>query len=155
MRGVFAVKGLSLAAKPLVGRPSRNNRHKLRLYPLGVDTAKEVIYSRLRITEPGPGYYHFPLERDKEYFQQLTAEKQVTRYHKGTARREWVKSRSRNEALDCNVYALAALKLLSPDLEQLSAAMQALPKPKPENPVSPSKPAQAAWIPKMDDWLGS
>ena len=155
MRGVFAVKGLSLAAKPLVGRPSRNNRHKLRLYPLGVDTAKEVIYSRLRITEPGPGYYHFPVERDKEYFQQLTAEKQVTRYHKGTARREWVKSRSRNEALDCNVYALAALKLLSPDLEQLSAAMQALPKPKPETPVSSSKPAQGAWIPKMDDWLGS
>ena len=60
-----------LSIWPLVGRPSRNNRHKLRLYPLGVDTAKEVIYSRLRITEPGPGYYHFPLERDKEYFQQF------------------------------------------------------------------------------------
>ena len=153
MRGIFAIKGLSLAAKPLVGRPSRNNRHKLRLYPLGVDTAKEVIYGRLRITEPGAGYYHFPVERDKEYFEQLTAEKQVTRYHKGTARREWVKTRSRNEVLDCNVYALAALKLLSPDLEQLTAAMQAIPKPKPEN-TTPSKPAQAAWIPKMDNWLG-
>ena len=155
MRGVFAVKGLSMAAKPLVGRPSRNNRHKLRLYPLGVDTAKEVIYSRLRITEPGPGYYHFPLERDREYFQQLTAEKQVTRYHKGTARREWMKIRSRNEALDCNVYALAALKLLSPDFEQLTAVMQALPKPKPENPAQvATKPAKGPWIPKMDDWLG-
>jgi len=153
IRGIFAIKGLSLAAKPLVGRPSRNNRHKLRLYPLGVDTAKEVIYSRLRITEPGPGYYHFPLERDKEYFQQLTAEKQVTRYHKGTARREWVKSRSRNEVLDCNVYALAALKLLSPDLEQLHAAMQAMPKPEPEAPAQ-SKAAPGAWIPKMDGWLG-
>ena len=154
LRGVFAIKGMNLPAKPLVGRPSKNNRHKIRLYPLGVDTAKEVIYSRLRITEPGPGYYHFPLERDREYFQQLTAEKQVTRYHKGTARREWVKSRSRNEVLDCNVYALAALKLLSPDLEQLTAAMQALPKSKPEN-QTPPKPPQGAWIPKMDDWLGS
>jgi len=153
MRGIFAIKGLSMAAKPLVGRPTRNNRHKLRLYPLGVDTAKEVIYGRLRITEPGPGYYHFPTERDKEYFEQLTAEKQVTRYHKGTARREWVKTRSRNEVLDCNVYALAALKLLSPDLEQLTATMQAIPKPKPEN-TTPTKPTQSAWIPKMDNWLG-
>ncbi len=115
-----------------------------------------MIYSRLRITEPGSGYYHFPVERDREYFQQLTAEKQTTRFHKGTARREWIKTRARNEALDCNVYALAALKLLSPDLEKLNAAMQAIPKSKPENPALPSsKPAQGAWIPKMDDWLGS
>ena len=155
LRGIFAIKGMNLPAKPLVGRPSKNNRHKIRLYPLGVDTAKEVIYSRLRITEPGPGYYHFPLERDREYFQQLTAEKQVTRYHKGTARREWVKNRSRNEVLDCNVYALAALKLLSPDFGQLTATIQALPKAKPENPPAAATPKQKAWIPKMDNWLGS
>ena len=33
------------------------------------------------------------------------------------------------------VYALAALKLLNPDLEQLTASMQDLPKPQPENPA--------------------
>jgi len=155
VRGIFAIKGMSQAGKPLVGRPSRNNRHKLRFYPLGVDTAKEVIYSRLRISEPGPGYYHFPLERDREYFLQLTGEKQVTRFTKGTPKREWVKLRSRNEALDCNVYALAALKLLSPDFESLTASMFFVPRT--ETEALPAKPEQLteqpSWIPKMDNWL--
>ena len=155
MRGVFAIKGMSQAGKPLVGRPSRNNRHKLRFYPLGVDTAKEVIFSRLRISEPGPGYFHFPLERDREYFLQLTGEKQVTRFTKGAARREWVKTRSRNEALDCNVYALAALKLLSPDFEALANSMFFLPRTEPEQqPVGATEThTNKGWIPKIDNWL--
>lgn len=162
VRGVFAIKGMNQAGKPIVGRPSRNNRHKLRFYPLGVDTAKEVIYSRLRITEPGPGYYHFPAERDREYFLQLTGEKQVTRFTKGMPKREWIKVRSRNEALDCNVYALAALKLLSPDLEELAQAMLFTPRAAKENdaetpaqtaPKQQPHPQQTAWIPTMDNWL--
>ncbi len=155
VRGVFAIKGMNQPAKPIIGRPSRNNRHKLRFYPIGVDTAKEVIYGRLRITEPGHGYYHFPIERDREYFLQLTGEKQVTRFNKGVARREWMKIRARNEVLDCNVYALAALKLLSPDLEQLAADMQALPKPEPKlsKALEQQKPQPGAWIPKMDNWM--
>lgn len=157
VRGVFAIKGMNQPNKPLVGRPSRNNRHKLRFYPLGVDTAKEVVYSRLRITEPGPGYYHFPAERDREYFLQLTGEKQVTRFTKGAARREWVKIRSRNEALDCNVYALAAVKLLSPDFEQLQHSMFFAPREEPDQPAAPAVTAEPAqeqsWIPKLDNWL--
>jgi len=156
VRGVFAIKGMNQAAKPIIGRPSKNNRHKIRFYPIGVDTAKEVIYSRLRITEPGHGYCHFPVERDREYFLQLTGEKQVTRFTKGVARREWIKIRARNEALDCNVYALAGLKLLSPDLEQLAAAMPSAPPPEPEKPKAPqtqARPQQAAWIPKIDNWI--
>lgn len=156
VRGVFAIKGMNTPNKPLVGRPSRNNRHKLRFYPLGVDTAKEVVFSRLRITEPGPGYYHFPTERDREYFLQLTGEKQVTRFTKGAARREWVKIRARNEALDCNVYALAGLKLLSPDFEQLQHSMFFAPREEPDQPAASAaiEPAQEqSWIPKIDNWL--
>jgi phage terminase large subunit GpA-like protein len=154
LRGVFAIKGMSQAAKPIVGRPTRNNRFKIRLYPIGVDTAKEVIYSRLRITEPGAGYYHFPVDRDREYFLQLTAEKQVTKFNKGIGRREWIKTRARNEALDCNVYALAALKLLSPDLEALAAAMPSAPEPETlQVSAMPAPQKQQAWIPKIDNWL--
>jgi phage terminase large subunit GpA-like protein len=49
-----------------------------------------------------------------EYFEQLTAEKQVLRYSRGGFPvREWVKKPSaRNEALDCLVYAYAALNLM-------------------------------------------
>ena len=154
VRGVFAVKGASQAAKPLIGRPTRNNRYKLRLYPVGSDTAKEVIYSRLRILEPGAGYFHFPLERDREYFLQLTAEKQVIRFAKGASKREWIKTRSRNEALDCTVYALAAFKLLNADLAQLTADIENAPRIVPESDTKETQnPKNQAWIPRMDDWM--
>ena len=50
------------------------------------------------------------MDRDAEWFRQLTAEKITTRFQKGRPIREWVKkSHDRNEALDCRVYAMAAL----------------------------------------------
>lgn len=118
---IFAIKGVGGEGKPIVGRPSTNNIGKIKLFPVGVDTAKELLYSRLRIKEAGPGYCHFPMERNDEYFKQLTAEKQVTRYHKGFARREFVKLRPRNEALDVRVYAMAALAILNVNLKSLAA----------------------------------
>lgn len=108
-RRVFGIKGVGGEGRPLVGRPSKNNIGKVRLYPIGSDTAKELVYGRLRITEHGPGYCHFPDSRDSEYFLQLTAEQLVTRYVRGHARRQWVKKRRRNEALDVRCYAMAAL----------------------------------------------
>jgi phage terminase large subunit GpA-like protein len=154
VRGVFAIKGISQTAKPLVGRPSKNNRYKLRLYPIGTDTAKEVIFSRLRLTEPGAGYFHFPLERDREYFLQLTGEKQVTRFAKGVSKREWIKTRARNEVLDCTVYALAAFKLLNPNLAKLAEDLENAPRiiAEPTDQDSRNQPNQA-WIPRMDNWL--
>lgn len=108
-RRVFGIKGVGGEGRPLVGRPSKNNIGKVHLFPVGADTAKELVYSRLRITEPGPGYCHFPKSRDPEYFEQLTAEQLVTRYVRGHAKRTWVKKRRRNEALDVRCYAMAAL----------------------------------------------
>jgi len=162
MRGIFAIKGLSQAAKPIIGRPSKSNRFGLRLYPIGTDTAKEVIYSRLRLREPGPGYFHFPMQRDIEYFLQLTAEKQVTKFTKSAPKREWIKIRSKNEVLDCTVYALAALKLLNPDLETLANDIYALIRDgvnkKEEQKeagtyVSWPDARDNQWIPRMDNWL--
>jgi phage terminase large subunit GpA-like protein len=69
---VFAIKGIGGEGRPLVGRPSKNNIGKVRLFPVGVDTAKELIYSRLKIAGHGPGYCHFPSRYDDEYFKQLT-----------------------------------------------------------------------------------
>ena len=111
-RRVFAIKGVGGEGKPIVGRPSTNNHIKCKLFPIGVDTAKEMIYSHLKIKEVGAGYCHFPASYPDEYFKMLTAEKVVKKYHKGFHRREWVKVRARNEALDCRVYALAALSIV-------------------------------------------
>lgn len=118
-RRIFAIKGVGGEGKAIVGRPSKNNIGKIRLFPVGVDTAKELIYSRLKITEPGPGFCHFPARYDDEYFEQLTAEQIVTRFSKGFRKREWKKVRARNEALDLRVYAIAAYALLNTNINAL------------------------------------
>jgi len=67
----------------------------------------------LKHNEVGPGYIHFHAEATVEYYKQLTSERQVVRYVKGFAVREWKKKPSdRNEALDCFVYSYAALNFL-------------------------------------------
>lgn len=118
IRRVFAVKGINQPGRPIVGRPSQSNEGKVNLFPVGSDTAKESIYGRLKIEEFSPGYMHFPLHYDEEYFRQLTGEKIVTKYVKGFPVREWVKTRARNDALDCRVYAMAALAILNVNLDQ-------------------------------------
>ena len=108
---VWPIKGMAGQGRliwPL--RASRNNKAKVPLFLIGVDSAKEAVYSRLRIKEPGPGYCHFPQDRDADYFRQLTAEKIRTKYIRGRQIREWYKrDGDRNEALDLRVYAMAAL----------------------------------------------
>jgi phage terminase large subunit GpA-like protein len=110
-RRVWAIKGRGGMGVPIwPRRSSRNNKGKVPLFIVGVDGCKEATFARLRLKEPGPGYCHFPLDRDAEWFRQLTAEKVTTRYHKGRPIREWIKkSHDRNEALDCRCYNLAAL----------------------------------------------
>jgi phage terminase large subunit GpA-like protein len=123
-RRFFAVKGLGGYGKPFIGKVSRNNRQRAMLVPLGVDTAKELIYSRLEIDTPGPGYMHFNEKCDEEYFNQLTAERHITRYSRGFPTKVWVKKEGqRNEALDCEVYALAAYALLNANMERIAAQL--------------------------------
>jgi len=114
---VIAVKGQAIAGKPILGRPTDQDvthhgkimRGAVKLWPMGSDTAKALIYARYRVAEHGSGYVHLPQGLPEDEFAQMTAEKVVTRYVKGFARREWTKQPSaRNEALDCFVMALAA-----------------------------------------------
>jgi phage terminase large subunit GpA-like protein len=149
-RRIFAIKGVGGEGKPLVGKPGRNNIGKIKLFPIGVDTAKDLLFSRMRIAEPGPGYMHFPRDRSDEYFRQLTAEKLVTRYHKGFARREWVKVRPRNEALDVRVYAMAAFGILNLNINALADRVFTTKEnpPEPPKPVNPrrSRPQTGGFI---------
>jgi len=124
-RRIFAIKGMGGESRPIVSRPTRNNIGKIRLFTLGVDSIKELIFSRLKITEVGAGYCHFPDDRSDEYFKQLaSSEKIVTKFHKGFPRREFVKTRTRNEALDCRVYAIGALSILNLNLNVISDRIQ-------------------------------
>lgn len=146
-RRVFAIIGRS-GGGPIVSSPSRKKRGATKrpvpLYTIGVDDAKSLWVSRYRVTEKGPGYVHIPLEpwADEELAAQLTAERLVTKFKAGFPIQVWKPIRARNEALDCAVYGLAALKILHPDLEGLAAQLLS-PEPPPEPP------------PKRDSWLGS
>jgi phage terminase large subunit GpA-like protein len=109
-RRIFACKGSSEGGKEILQKFTQNNSYRVRLYMVGTDTAKDRIFSRLQIPAPGAGYVHLPSWAEEEYLEQLTSEKRVTRYRRGRGMvREYVKTRARNEALDCEVYALAAL----------------------------------------------
>lgn len=115
-RKVFAIKGQSQSNKPVAGRPSFIGRSRHILYPVGSDTAKEAIYTRLKSETKT---IHFPATVDEEYFRQLTSEKRVIKYFKGAKKFEWVKKTTRNEALDTFVYGLAALYILQPNYDRL------------------------------------
>ena len=151
IQNVIAVKGVDNSLIPL-NAPTKvdvNFRGKkitngVRLWKVGVSILKSELYGWLKQTrnEDGSiphGYLHFP-EYATEYFKQLTAEQLVTKIVKGYPKREWQKTRDRNEALDCRIYARAAAIALGIDRwtdqkwEQVSGA-----KEKVENSNSPAK----------------
>lgn len=114
-RRVWAVKGESAVGgkrSPVwpTKTPSRRNKSSFRPVIIGVNAAKDSVRSRLHLVEPGPGYMHFPVSRDINYFAQLTAERSVRKTSGGQHYRVWELPNGRaNEALDCRVYAYAAL----------------------------------------------
>ena len=78
---------------------------------------KALIYSRLRIETPGPGYVHFPMSVGDAFFTELTAEHLVAgRNRYGVPSKRWAMrpGHERNESLDCFGLALAALRTVAP-----------------------------------------
>lgn len=135
---LFAGKGVAGPGRPVAQVSRRQKGRKRRdvdLYQIGVDDAKGIVFARLRALDVGPGYCHFPMNRDTEYFEQLTAEKLVTKFSKGFPVKYYEKTRQRNEALDCRVYAYAALKILNPVWSAIERRVYSKPVEKPEPEV--------------------
>lgn len=150
-RRIFAVKGSSTPALPIIARVSKAGRPKIPLVLVGTDTAKEILFSRLAIDEPGPGFLHFPDNYKNNYFDELTAEKPVLKYRNGAPVRVWQKktARARNEALDCRVYSLAALELLNPNFEALAKSLERPPEGANVEVIDKNKkkkPRQNSWV---------
>ena len=121
-RRVFAVKGDSQTSKMVKGKASVqdvNYRGKVlkrgvRLWYVGTDTAKDLIYGRLLVTQPGPGYVHFSKDLPPDFYRQITAEARVPQRTARGIEHRWVNpKRLRNEVLDCTVYALFCTHQLS------------------------------------------
>ena len=114
-RRIWAVKGEAAQGgrrSPVwpVKRPMSKTKQTFRPVILGVNAAKDTIRARLHVQEPGPGYCHFPADRDVNYFAQLVAERSIVKETAGHRYRVWELPPGRaNEALDVRVYAYAAL----------------------------------------------
>lgn len=141
-RGIFASKGdKAIQNAPIVVRGKKPNDAGVKLMTIGTFTTKRRLFSRLRLPRPGtPGYLHFHRlpddadlaeqaafnAQDQEYFKQLGAEKLVPgKDAKGHPIYQYVQIADRNEAIDLEVGALAALHALGPSVYERLAKIAA------------------------------
>lgn len=130
--GIVALKGSSTPGAPIAAQRLQFNGINLLL--VGTDTCKSTVYDRLKITDHGPRFIHFPKPYrkivdgqqilvdagyDEERFFQLVAEKKVKSKRHGFDQVRWEKLRARNEQLDLNGYQIALFELLNPDLQAI------------------------------------
>ncbi len=155
---VYPLKGLGGMDRP-IAEDYRRRMLRLRyrrkaghaVYIVGTDSAKSLLYARLRLTESGAGFVHFPNTAafDDEYFAQLTAEKLVLKQVNNRSTPEWRLTRNRNEALDCFIYALAALRISEltpnatttppPAIQTQTATTESSPITPPQPPIKPAQ----------------
>lgn len=123
-RRIFPIIGRGQWGMAGVSRPNRNNRARVPLFTLGVSTLKGVLAGRLKAEKGEGGYCHFPSNPgrgyDEVYFRGLLSERMVIKRERGrdVVRFELRDSKTRNEPLDCRVYAMGALEILNPDLNE-------------------------------------
>lgn len=111
-----AIKGLSEDHKPIlcpatsqeVSWRGKTWPNGVKLWGIGVDTAKDLLLGQLAIERPGPGFVHTSEQLPREWYEQLTAEQRVLVKAQGRDMYRWVLRRPRNEVLDCRNYALHA-----------------------------------------------
>jgi len=131
-RGFMAIKGSSVTddSKEIFTTPKisvdLNGRQKalkygLRPFIVGVSRAKDLLLGvdagagRIKLEGNGPGRMHWYKSVRPDYWEQITSEVKAPSSH--TRKRVWQKkSGVRNEALDCEVYALHAARSLKTHL---------------------------------------
>jgi phage terminase large subunit GpA-like protein len=112
-RRIHASKGVGTMGKNIVDKPTVQGKERAVVYGVGTDAAKtEFLRSQIRERAVGPGYVHLPDWLTTDQLAQLVAEKRARRVFKGKVVYEWIPKRAGepNEALDCRVYARAALE---------------------------------------------
>ena len=121
--GMIAIKGVgklrneSFLSKPNkidYGSKGKTRKGSVQLFSVAVNKIKTQMHRRLKEAEPGKGALHFYPTITTDYFEELTAEREIRKQRNGYQfDRVWVKkSGVRNEALDEMVYAYAALHRL-------------------------------------------
>jgi phage terminase large subunit GpA-like protein len=164
MDRVWAVKGSSWAkvGDPVWPKqsPDESRRRRIGFKPviINVNAAKEFLFHNIAsVLDPGPRYFHIPVERSDEWLDQLTAERQVpVSKGGGFIGYEWRLPKGyTNEAFDTLIYAYGALCGLEDvtrlnldrqvDLVELFAhgrnsTLRDDPPPSPSPPAAPTSP---------------
>lgn len=151
---VYAIKGKGGENEPFTKPPGKVNIvingevvRKAWLYTLGVDAGKaDILGGALRVLEPGPRYCHFPKRSDAgydmRYFTGLLSEVYTVVNERGRKVKKWkvLPGHERNEPLDCRNYALAALRILHPNMDEVEKRLRAAAAgKKPEQPAVQKK----------------
>lgn len=116
---VLPIKGASVYGKPVITMPKKRNQRGVFLCEVGSDTVKEMLYARFALpvvsaSEVAPYIFRFPDNPDifsDVEAKQLVAEELVEKVVNGRVKLQWDARKRRNEALDCLVYAYAALRI--------------------------------------------
>ncbi|EJX3229312.1 phage terminase large subunit family protein [Escherichia coli] len=116
---VLPIKGASVYGKPVITMPKKRNQRGVFLCEVGSDTVKEMLYARFALpvvsaSEVAPYTFRFPDNPDifsDVEAKQLVAEELVEKVVNGRVKLQWNARKRRNEALDCLVYAYAALRI--------------------------------------------
>jgi phage terminase large subunit GpA-like protein len=125
-RNVYATKGVNTGTICNKGtwQGDRKRGSRAILRTVNVDDAKTIIFHRLRIQEPGPGYCHFPAHYPDGHFVRLTNEEKLEKRRSGVlVGYEWRK-KGPNEPLDCRAYALGAYEYLNPNMPRMRLRLE-------------------------------
>lgn len=126
-RRIFPVKGKDGWGLGLwqVSR-KRHERFGTFLYTAFVDEVKNKIYGMLQISQPGPGFVHFPKIPcyGEAFFKGLVCESRKAKMVNGKLKLQWVTPPgARNEPLDCTNYAFIARQVYPVNLAERAAAL--------------------------------
>ena len=118
-RKVMAIKGAP-GNRPQIERAGSKTKTGARLWIVGVDTLKNLIFGRLA----RGGSIRLSAELPRVWHEQVASERAVLRYLRGQPVRSFQRIPGRRaEALDCLVYAFAARQMVNPDWDRRRAEL--------------------------------
>lgn len=118
---LYAIKGSSTEGDPIKAKGAkwvdinihgRIIKKGVRLWFVGGDTARDLFYGRLKVTQPGPGYIHFAAELPSAFFKQYSNEKRMQVRTQTRTFWKWVHTTGANEVPDCTMYAIFTMHAL-------------------------------------------
>ena len=113
-RRVYAVRGRPSGEKHIkdgaghvdIDWKGRRSKKGVILWHVGTNHAKDLIYGRLQVPNPGPGFVNLSHELSDEWFRQFSGEVRATRRGATGSQSRWTATRKRVETWDCAVYAV-------------------------------------------------